>query len=225
MSGAISKLRSTSRITSIFKSRMFILEQLEAIGYDISQYSCFDINQISAMYENDSMDMLLTSNTGTQVFIKYYISSSMIQQLKPANLDDMCTELFEVGIDSGIKLNAETDSLIVITEHDPKQSITEKLISLFVRRGIYVAVRSISSLQYNVLNSIYVPQHIRMTPEEVEQLKSRYCITNPQTELSEISRFDPPALSILLRPGDIVFIKRPSPTALFAPYYRYCVNH
>jgi DNA-directed RNA polymerase subunit H (RpoH/RPB5) len=42
--------------------------------------------------------------------------------------------------------------------------------------------------------------------------------------LPEISRFDPQALAICLRPGDIVKFLRGSETAGTYNYYRVCVN-
>ena len=38
-----------------------------------------------------------------------------------------------------------------------------------------------------------------------------------------ISRFDPVAQSIGIRPGQVCEIIRPSKTAIIAPYYRVCV--
>jgi len=44
-----------------------------------------------------------------------------------------------------------------------------------------------------------------------------------KTQLPEISRFDPQALVIGIRPGEICKIQRPSSTALTTDYYRVCV--
>ena len=43
-------------------------------------------------------------------------------------------------------------------------------------------------------------------------------------QLPEISRFDPVAQAIGMRPGNICEIIRPSKTAIYAPYYRICVQ-
>jgi len=42
-------------------------------------------------------------------------------------------------------------------------------------------------------------------------------------ELPEISRFDPMALAICLRPGQICTFDRKSPTALVTEYFRICL--
>ncbi|MCK5558294.1 MAG: DNA-directed RNA polymerase subunit H, partial [Candidatus Hydrogenedentes bacterium] len=41
----------------------------------------------------------------------------------------------------------------------------------------------------------------------------------------DISRFDPVAQAIGLRPGQLCRVMRPSRTAIVAPFYRFCVGH
>ena len=43
-------------------------------------------------------------------------------------------------------------------------------------------------------------------------------------QLPDISRFDPVAQAIGMRPGDICCIERPSKTAIISKYYRYCTQ-
>ena len=45
------------------------------------------------------------------------------------------------------------------------------------------------------------------------------------SKIPEISRFDPVAIAIGLRPGDICEIIRPSITSITGTYYRYCINN
>ena len=45
------------------------------------------------------------------------------------------------------------------------------------------------------------------------------------SNLPEISRFDPVALLLGMKPGQICKITRNSKTAIHAPYYRVCVNY
>ena len=45
MSGA-----SSNRILSIFKSRTTVLDFMERLGYDTTDYSTFSINEIDAMF-------------------------------------------------------------------------------------------------------------------------------------------------------------------------------
>ena len=61
-----------------------------------------------------------------------------------------------------------------------------------------------------------------MLESEVKDVMIRYNINN-KTEFPDISRFDPVARAIGLRPGQVCNIVRPSKTAIEANYYRVCV--
>ena len=76
---------------------------------------------------------------------------------------------------------------------------------------------------FNILNHELVPNHRILNDKEHEEFLKKYNIRLP-SQIPEISRFDPVALSIGLRPGSIVHITRPSKTAIKGDYYRYCIN-
>ena len=57
--------------------------------------------------------------------------------------------------------------------------------------------------------------------EEIDFMK-KYQIRD-KSQIPEISRFDPQALVVGVRPGNICYIQRPSITALTTDYYRVCV--
>ena len=52
----------------------------------------------------------------------------------------------------------------------------------------------------------------------------KYNISKPEL-LPEISRFDPVAKAICIRPGQVCKITRPSKTAIETNYYRICINN
>ena len=76
---------------------------------------------------------------------------------------------------------------------------------------------------YNVLDNDLVPEHIIISAEAKKQLAQEYNIVK-ESQWPEISRFDPAALAIGLRPGQVAEIIRKSPTALETKYYRLCVS-
>ena len=76
---------------------------------------------------------------------------------------------------------------------------------------------------YNVLNNDLVPEHIIISDERKKELAQEYNIIS-ESQWPEISRFDPTALAIGLRPGQVAEINRKSPTALETKYYRLCVS-
>ena len=59
--------------------------------------------------------------------------------------------------------------------------------------------------------------------EETTEFKKRLHIKDERLQLPEISRFDPQALVVGIRPGEVCKIDRSSVTALSTEYYRVCV--
>ena len=60
-----------------------------------------------------------------------------------------------------------------------------------------------------------------MSESEIKSMKQLYNITDI-SEIPTISRYDPVALAIGMRPGEICKIERPSKTAIMTNYYRIC---
>ena len=67
------------------------------------------------------------------------------------------------------------------------------------------------------------PPHKVLSEEEKQNIMKLYNITD-ELLLPEISRFDPPAIAIGLRPSQVTEILRSSQTSLTTKYYRYCLN-
>jgi DNA-directed RNA polymerase subunit H (RpoH/RPB5) len=206
---------TSNRILSVFKSRKTILELLEKQGYDIKSYANFSINEIDAMYTNSQLDMLVNNEEKQQkAYIKYYLSA---KQIKPDSLDDIIEDLFDIE-----SVLTKNDVLIVIIEDEPNDTIIAKVKYLYDRSGIFVVVHNIKRLQFNILNHRLVPSCEIINDKEVEELKKKYKLTNTM-QLPEISRFDPQALAICLRPGQVCKFERDSLTAMKYDYYRVCV--
>jgi DNA-directed RNA polymerase subunit H (RpoH/RPB5) len=207
---------SNNRILSIYKSRGTILEILsDNLGYDTTEYESFSINEIDAMYSNSQLDMLLKhKDNERKVYIKYYLTA---KQIRPQNLDDIIEDLFIIE-----NVLTKEDTLVIITEDEPNDTITTKMKYLYDHDGIFVVIHNIRRLQYNILNHKLVPECTILQDKEIEDLKKKHNITNPM-QLPEISRFDPQALAMCLRPGNICEFKRSSATAMFYNYYRVCV--
>lgn len=206
---------SNNRILKLFKSRKTLLEQLDTLDYDTSEYFDFSINEIDAMNTNNQLDMLLTNqNDNRKAYIKYYLTS---KQLNRANLDNIIEDLY--NIDNVLTKN---DTLIFVIEDEPNESILNKIKYLYDHDGIFIIIHNINRLQYNILNHTFVPKCEILGDNQVKELKKKYNIMNSK-QLPEISRFDPQALVLCIRPGQICEFKRESSTALDYNYYRVCV--
>jgi len=88
---------------------------------------------------------------------------------------------------------------------------------------LYINVFKINELQYNLLEHSFVPKHVKLSFLEKKELYLKYNIENDK-QLPQISRFDPVAKAILLRPGEVCKIIRYDKISLQNDYYRICVG-
>jgi DNA-directed RNA polymerase subunit H (RpoH/RPB5) len=132
-------------------------------------------------------------------------------------LEDIIEDLFTVE-----NILTKDDTLVIIIEDEPNDTIITKLKYLYDHDGIFVVIHNIKRLQFNMLKHRLVPKCRVLEDGEIVELKSKYNITNLM-QLPEISRFYPQALSMCLRPGDVCEFKRDSATAMHYDYYRICL--
>lgn len=208
--------QQSSQISKLYQSRLTILDQLEEQGYNIENYSEFSINEMHIMHANKQVDMLVSNEQGKKVYIKYYLGRS----LRPQNIHDIIEDLFTLE-----SILTTDDTLIIITkDKSSRETLTSEVKQLWAENGTYINIIDIMSLQYNVLKHEMVPKHIKMNADDIAEFKKRYNIVD-NANIPEISRFDPVAIAIGLRPGEICRIERPSITAITGVYYRYCINN
>lgn len=206
---------TSDRIASIYKSRNTILELLEKQGYDVNDSAEFSINEIDAMYNAQQLNMFFTNqNTGKRVGVVYFIYS---KGLRSQNVDELLNEYFH--IDDRLTKN---DDLILICDDDQNDNIMNKVKYLFEHDGIFVNIMNIKRLQFNILEHEIVPKSRVLSDEETDNLKVQYNLKHLK-QLPEISRFDPQAQAMCLRPGQVCEFKRKSVSALTTNYYRICV--
>lgn len=209
-------MSNSNRILRIYKSRKTILEILEKHqGYDTSDYSEFSINEIDTMYNNNQLDMLVTNESAnTKTYVKYFLDS---KQIRPQNLDDIIEDLFMVE-----NILTKNDTLAIITEDEPNETIVARMKYLYDKDGIFVVIHNISRLQFNILNHALVPSMRILNPEEQGEMMQKFNMKNI-SQFPEIGRFDPQALAMSMRPGQVGMFERDSITALKTEYYRVCV--
>ena len=209
----------SSRIISIYKSRTTLLDQLKKQGYNTDDYSSFSVNEIDAMLSNSQLDMLITHpDNDTKVYIKYYFTlKQTTKQIKKEVLDNIIEDLFVID-----EILTKKDTLMVIIEDEPNDTILTKMRYLYNHDDIFVIIHNIHRLQFNILDHTLVPyMKVLGNDEEEEFMKTKQI--KDKSQLPEISRFDPQALVIGLRPGNICLIERSSITAMKTNYYRVCV--
>lgn len=206
---------TNSRILKLFKSRNTLIEQLEELQYDVSEHMDFSINEIDAMNNNTQLDFTLKHNNNERkIHVKYYLTS---KQINRANLDNIIEDVYYID-----NILTKNDTLVLIIEDEPNETTINKIKYLYNRDGIFVVIHNINRLQYNLLNHTLVPKCTILGNSEIDELKQKYNIMDTN-QLPEISRFDPQALAICMRPGQVCKFERESSTALFYDYYRICV--
>ena len=207
-------------ISHIFTSRKIILELMEKPGYNISEYANFSINEVNSMKQNNQLDMLLetgdenvtTEKPKKKIYIRYYLTV----RPAPKNIQEMIDDLFVLS-----ETLKKTDTLFIIIKDDPNETLINELKHIWESEGIFIVIESIKRLQFNILNHTLVPAHRVLVESEVKEIMKRYNITD-KVQFPDISRFDPVARIIGLRPGQVCNIIRGSKTAIEANYYRIC---
>lgn len=209
----------SSRIIKIYKSRKTLLEQLQKQGYDTEDYNTFSINEIDAMLSNTQLDMLLThKEKQTKVYIKYYFTlKQTTKQIKKEVLDNVIEDLFSIE-----EILTKKDTLMIIIDDEPNDTILTRLRYIFDHDGIFVVIHNINRLQFNILDHTMVP-YMRILDETEEEKFMKEQQIRDKSQLPEISRFDPQALVNAVRPGNICLFERSSITAMKTDYYRVCV--
>ena len=205
---------SSTRILSVYKSRNTVLEQLDTQGFNIADYQGFSINEVDAMITSSQLDMLLTHKTdGRKAYVKYYDN----KQIRPNIIDEVIEDLYTIDA-----VLSKADTLIIIIDDEPNDTTVDKVKYIYDRYGYFVIIFSIKRLQFNILNHTYVPTATILSDEEKAAFMKEKQIKD-DSQLPEISRFDAHALSIGVRPGQVIRIERSSTTAMRSNYWRVCV--
>ena len=208
--------QSSGTITSIFKSRQTLLKLLEEQNYNTTDYEDFNINEVHVMYNNKQLDMLLSSEEGNEKQKKVYVKYHLAKTLPRQNINDYIDDLFNLE-----QVLSKNDTLIIVIKQEPHEPLLNMLRHIWEQDGIYIIVYNLERLQFNILEHSYVPKHVIMNEKEIVEMKHKYNISN-DLEIPEISRYDPVAMAIGMRPGDICKIVRSSKTAITSNYYRIC---
>lgn len=210
----------SSLISSIYKSRKIVLNLMERQGYAIEDYNNFSINEVNTMKINNQLDMLLEkkiedddTKRKNKIYIRYYLG----KMITSSNVYEMIEDLFNLE-----EVLTKQDTLFIIIRDDMNETLIKELNHIWETDGIFIVLQSIKRLQFNILDHTLVPEHRVLNNTKLGEVMDKYNITN-KNQFPEISRFDPVAQIIGLRPGQVCHILRPSKTAIISDYYRVCV--
>jgi len=203
----------TKKIRLIHKSRETLLSILKERGFQTEDYSGFNINEIHSMYTNKQLDFILKkTESADKVYVKYYLEKTFRAPI----IYDMIDDLYNIE-----NLLSKDDNLIIIIKDEPNESLLKLQQSIYEHDGIFLSIININRLQFNILDHKLVPKHQILSDEEKEKVKTYYNIVD-DSKLPGISRFDPVALVLGMRPGQLCRIERPSKTSIIGYFYRIC---
>jgi DNA-directed RNA polymerase subunit H (RpoH/RPB5) len=201
-------------IMTIYKSRQHLLDILSEYGYDVSEYTNFSLSHVAAMIDNKQLNLLLQSKKN-KVYVIYKLDTKL-------NAKDGLSEHLESLFYNESAILSKEDNVIVVYKSEPNDTLHGMLENIWNEQGILVSILNIERLQFNIIKHEHVPKHTILDDNEKDELFKKYNIKS-NADLPVISRFDPVASVMCMRPGQVCSIERKSKTAVTTMYYRVCV--
>ena len=202
-------------ISKIYKSRNIILEIVKRRGYKIEDYEGFSVNDIHTMFAKHQLDMLLEHKDNGR---KLYINYGIYKKLRQNYIDETIEDLFDVE-----ETLTNKDELIIVSKDKINDALRNAMKHIFINEKRFYNIYNLNDYLFNILNHVLISPHRILTEEEKQKIIIQYNITNI-SQFPEISRFDPVAQALGMRPEELCEIKRPSPTAIVTNYYRSCCH-
>lgn len=200
----------------IRKSFLQITYFLEINNYKVMTELTMDkINKIKTNHQKMNYD----SKNAIQV---HYSDSKLASIMPKIYLYYWYDNISKTNIDKLIgELSLTAKDMLLIITKDYASTINELLSTKYSM--YYINIYKLKELQYNILQHSWVPQHIKLKESEKEELFQKFNISS-NSQLPQISRFDPVARAILLRPGEVCKIIRHDKISLINEFYRICVG-
>ena len=115
-------MSQSSEITEVFKARNNVLKQLEFQGFDTSDYSGSNINEVNSMYTSKQLDMLVENpKTKKKTYVKFHLGKS----LRLTNIQEYIEDLFNLE-----NILTPSDNLLIILKDEPNDSLI-KIAKIF----------------------------------------------------------------------------------------------
>lgn len=212
---------SSVLISYIYNSRKIIIDLMRKQDYNVEDYANFSVSEVNSMKTNNQLDMLLEKNKEdpitkrkNKIYIRYHLGKT----IRPnSHLQEMIDDLFNLE-----QVLTKDDTIFIIVKEEVNETMMQELKHIWEKDGIFIVIENIKRLQFNILDHSLVPDHRLISPAETAEVMTKYNIMNVE-QFPEISRFDPVARVICLRPGQVCHIVRPSKTSIQSDYYRICV--
>lgn len=212
-------IHNSTIVNDIYNSKINIISYLRKQNFDVSKYENFTVAEVNAMKlaseDSSQLNFEVADLTDPKKIcqVRYHLKPS----IKKATLQEIVSDFYEYG-----DYDKEKCSIIIITMSKINDTVTGTIRELWEKYQEYCMVFNISSLQYNVLEHDYVPEHIKLSSKEKEDVFRKYNVSDNK-QLPEISVFDPVSKAILLRPGEVCKIMRYDKISFTNEFFRVCV--
>lgn len=207
----------TSEVLNLYKSRNTLLELLAYQGFETSEYENYSISEVHSMFINRQLDILLEKKEKqkqkNKVFVKYHLAKT----LRPNHIYEYIEDVINID-----ELISKDDTFIILTREKANDTIVKLLQHVWAQDNVHIIIFDIKALLFNPLKHVLVPKHRILSDIEVSEIEKKYNIRK-KDEFNEISRFDPIAKAIGMKPDEICEIIRPSKTSINSYNYRLCV--
>ena len=194
---------------------------LKEMGYDCTSHEHFSMEELDNLQKNDGLDFMVVKGV-EKCYVKYMTEDSNTKNpansVKKLNISNIIEEMF---MQEGIL--TEKDTLVLITNEYSVDSIHKALKNIWELKHLYVVLFDLKQLQLNVLKHKLVPKHVKLNAEEKVELYHTLNIEE-DAQLPEISRFDPVAKTLFMRPGEVCRITRFDKISFTNDYYRVCIS-
>jgi DNA-directed RNA polymerase subunit H (RpoH/RPB5) len=191
----------------VLRSFQVVKEMLLDRGHDIRLLQALTDSDLEALMDNPKQTFTIEVEEGVLSLV-YYIPRFRIGEFKQ--------RMFEKVRSADIVPDPQY-TIFVFTEDINSQGRTN-VQSAFPNNQIF----HLDELTINVTKNQLVPRHVAIRDaKEIEAILAAYNVSNAR-EMPAISRNDPQARYLDLKPGQLVRIERASRTACSYDYYRSC---
>jgi len=205
----------TNLITNIYTACQNLAQHISEQGYHVEGSSVFSIEDIELKMDQNSLTGSFSDSANNTIHITICLNTGF----RESNIDEIIESVYESKSNDDVLIIVVKDNI----NENFQETVNKKLMYEWEKERRLVIVQTLQRLQVNILKHEIVPRHSILDAKKVEELKARYNISADE-QFPEISRFDPVAKAIFIKPGQVCQIDRPSKTSILSPYFRRCLN-
>ena len=208
-----------------YRSRLTLLNMLQASGYDTTPYRRMSPKEIEMMIGPSALGGALRMDLTRPVQNEEMKSKCVVlysfQKLKQ-KLDGFLNELISEETAENLRIDPETTEVIVMLYEPVMEVFHAKALNYLKKHNLMIRFFEAKRIVNDPTSFAIVPKHEKIGEEDVKKMMNE-CYLQSKAQLP-ILRFheDMQARWLGLVPGDVVKITRSSPSAGEYTLYRVC---